>query len=168
VVENGVDVLPDVLPDEIADDEEAMAETIENNVRKLIVDKNPINPKYYESMSALLDGLISKRRSAAIKYAEYLKKISEIAKNVFHGQGATEYPALLQTREQKAIYDNFGQDSTRAIQLDAAIRTARQDDWKGNRMKERKVRVAIQRMLPDSTDEEIEALMNLALQQEGY
>lgn len=168
VVENGVDALPDVLPDEIADNEEAMAETIENNVRKLIVDKNPINPKYYESMSALLDGLISKRRSAAIKYAEYLKKISELAANVFHGEGSKEYPALLQNREQKAIYDNFGQDPTRAIQIDAAIRTARQDDWKGNRMKERKVRVAIQKMLPDSTDEEIEALMNLALQQEGY
>lgn len=31
---------------------------IENNVRKTIVDENPVNPKYYEQMSVLLDELI--------------------------------------------------------------------------------------------------------------
>lgn len=31
-----------------------MAEVIESNIRKTIVDENPLNPKYYEEMSALL------------------------------------------------------------------------------------------------------------------
>lgn len=39
-----------------------MAETIENNVRKLILDESPVNPKYYEQMSKLLDALIEQRR----------------------------------------------------------------------------------------------------------
>jgi len=48
----------DALPPGIRNKPEAVAETIENNVRKLIIDENPINPKYYEKMSALLDALI--------------------------------------------------------------------------------------------------------------
>ncbi|MCV5540437.1 hypothetical protein OFN30_34445, partial [Escherichia coli] len=35
------------LPDDIRNNQDAMAETIENNVRKTIVDENPVNPKYY-------------------------------------------------------------------------------------------------------------------------
>lgn len=34
--------------------EEAVAETIENNLRKVIIDEQPVNPRYYEKMSALL------------------------------------------------------------------------------------------------------------------
>ena len=33
----------------------SVAETIENNVRRLIIDEMAVNPKYYEKMSALLD-----------------------------------------------------------------------------------------------------------------
>ena len=35
------------------ENKEAVAETIENNVRMVIIDKHPINPKYYDRMSAL-------------------------------------------------------------------------------------------------------------------
>ena len=47
------------LPEGIRENQEAVAETIENNVRKLIIDEQPINPKYYEKMSELLDALIA-------------------------------------------------------------------------------------------------------------
>ncbi|WP_399695502.1 UvrB domain 3-containing protein, partial [Vibrio sp.] len=42
----------DSLPKDLRENEEAMAEAIENNVRKTIVDENPINPKYYDQMSS--------------------------------------------------------------------------------------------------------------------
>ena len=45
-----------------------MAETIENNVRKLIIDEMAVNPKYYETMSEVLDSLIQARRQEAINY----------------------------------------------------------------------------------------------------
>ena len=38
--------------------QEAVAETIENNVRKVIVEESQTNPKYYEKMSKLLDEII--------------------------------------------------------------------------------------------------------------
>ena len=67
-------------PKGIRKNKEAVAETIENNVRKLIIDESPINPKYYEKMSELLDALIEQRRQEALDYQEYLAKIVELTK----------------------------------------------------------------------------------------
>ena len=47
------------LPEGIRGSRRAVAETIENNVRRLIVDEMAVNPKYYEKMSAVLDALIT-------------------------------------------------------------------------------------------------------------
>ena len=44
----------EALPERIKKNKEAVAEAIENNIRRLIIDEQPINPKYYEKMSALL------------------------------------------------------------------------------------------------------------------
>ena len=41
----------------------AVAETIENNVRKVINEESQTNPKYYEKMSVLLNELHSKKES---------------------------------------------------------------------------------------------------------
>ena len=46
IVEKGLGAL-DSLPEGIRENEEAMAETIENNMRKIIVDEQAVNPKYY-------------------------------------------------------------------------------------------------------------------------
>ena len=71
IVERGADAV-DALPKGIRKNKEAVAETIENNVRKLIIDEQPINPKYYEKMSELLDALIEQRRQEALDYQKYL------------------------------------------------------------------------------------------------
>ncbi len=39
-------------------DQGAVAETIENNIRRLIIDENQTNPAHFKAMSALLDELI--------------------------------------------------------------------------------------------------------------
>ena len=74
-----------------------MAETIENNVRKLIVDEQPINPKYYEKMSELLDALIEQRRKKAIDYQEYLEKIVALTKKGAKSDCRASYPDTLNT-----------------------------------------------------------------------
>ena len=61
IVQKGAEAL-DGLPKDMKNNPDAMAEAIENNVRKAIVDENPVNPKYYEQMSVLLDELIQQRR----------------------------------------------------------------------------------------------------------
>src|ERR1019366_4331090 len=50
IVERGPAAV-DALPEGIRSSQEAVAEAIENNVRKLIIDEHPINPRYYERMS---------------------------------------------------------------------------------------------------------------------
>ena len=81
IVEKGVDAT-ESLPESIRKNQDAMAETIENNVRRTIVDENPVNPKYYEQMSALLDELIELRRQKVIEYQEYLARIRELSRKI--------------------------------------------------------------------------------------
>lgn len=93
IVEKGNDGI-DKLPEDIRRNPEAMAETIENNVRKTIIDENPVNPKYYEHMSVLLDELIEFRRQKAIEYQEYLEQIRNLARKVIYpDQGGSNYPS---------------------------------------------------------------------------
>lgn len=147
IVERGMDAVDD-LPRGIRKDKEAVAETIENNLRKVIIDEQPINPKYYEKMSELLDALIKERREKALEYEQYLAKIVELARKVQHPGGA-DYPKSLNTQAKRALYDNLGQDEALAITLDAEIRQTKKDDWRGNKIKEKEVRIAIRKHLKD-------------------
>ncbi len=148
IVERGVNALKD-LPAGIASNEVAMAETIENNLRRLIIDEMPINPKYYEKMSELLDTLIQERQNQAQEYEQYLASIVELAKQVQNPAGGTTYPKSLNTRAKRALYDNLGQNEQLALSLDAKIQRTKKDGWRGSKIKEKEVRYAIQEDLQD-------------------
>jgi type I restriction enzyme R subunit len=148
IVERGADALK-ALPEGIKKSKAAVAETIENNVRKLIIDESPINPKYYEKMSELLNALIAQRREQALDYAAYLAGIIDLARKVKHGPDAAAYPKLLDTQAKKALYDNLGKDEPLAIAVDKAVRESKQDSWRSNPFKVKRVKLAIQRALGD-------------------
>jgi type I restriction enzyme R subunit len=57
LVEKGKDAIK-AIPESIKNNPDAMAEAIENNLRKVIIEESPTNPAYYEKMSKLLDELI--------------------------------------------------------------------------------------------------------------
>jgi type I restriction enzyme R subunit len=71
IVKTGIGKAVDSLPDGIRSSKEAVAETIENNVRKKIIKEHLNDPAYYEKMSALLDEIIATRKANAIEYEEY-------------------------------------------------------------------------------------------------
>ena len=142
IVERGADAVR-ALPKRIRENREAVAETIENNVRKLIIDEQPINPKYYEKMSQLLDALIKQRRTEALEYQEYLRRIVELTKKVTNPEVGGAYPKVMNTPGKRALYDNLGKDEALALAVDRAVRTSRQDDWRGNAFKIKRVRNAI-------------------------
>jgi type I restriction enzyme R subunit len=150
IVQRGADAVK-ALPKSIQRRQEAVAETIENNVRKLIIDESPINPKYYERMSELLDALIKQRRDDAIKYSEYLGKIVELTKQVRNGPGQALYPQTMNTPARKALYDNLQKNHVLALAVDTAVRSSRQDDWRSNTFKTRRVRNAIRTALQEWT-----------------
>ncbi|AUM13486.1 type I restriction endonuclease subunit R [Ketobacter alkanivorans] len=167
IVEKGADAAG-VLPDSIRRNPEAMAETIENNVRKTIVDENPVNPKYYEQMSVLLDELIELRRQKAIEYQEYLERIRELSRKVIRPQQAdSNYPYSMDTLSKRAFYDNFGQDEVLATKIDDAIRYTKKAMWKGDRFKEREIANAV-REETAGYDVDIQSVMELAKAQRDY
>jgi len=146
IVERGPAAV-DSLPAGIRGSKDAVAETIENNVRRLIVNESPINPLYYDKMSELLDALIEQRRKGAVEYEQYLSKIADLTKRATTPGGGSGYSAALDTPAKRALYDNLGRDEARAVAVDRAVRASRQDDWRGNPLKVRKVRIAIKAAL---------------------
>jgi type I restriction enzyme R subunit len=137
----------DNLPEGIREDAEAMSETIENNLRKVIIDEQPVNPKYYDKMSELLDALIRQRKEEALDYKTYLDNLVELAGKVQEPSGTGEYPGSVDTPAKRALYDNLARDEATAIRVDTAVRYTRKDDWRGNRFKEREVRNAVREEL---------------------
>ncbi len=150
IVERGADAVK-ALPEGIRKNQEAVAEAIENNVRRLIIDEQPINPKYYEKMSQLLDDLIQQRKHEALSYAEYLAKIVELTRQAKNGPGGSGYPKALNTPAKRALYDNWGKNHILALAVDEAVRASRQDDWRSNPFKVKQVRNAIKTALTEWT-----------------
>tara|TARA_R110002050_G_scaffold57423_5_gene129165 strand:+ start:77194 stop:80355 length:3162 start_codon:yes stop_codon:yes gene_type:complete len=159
----------DALPEGIRNSEEAMAEAIENNVRKTIVDENPVNPKYFDSMASLLDEIIKQRREGAIKYQEYLEKIRHLAKKVVNPSSnkAHSYPDAIDTPAKQALYDNFGNDEVLTTKIDTAVRYTKKAEWLGDRFKEREIANAI-REEAASYNVDIDEVMELVKAQKEY
>jgi type I restriction enzyme R subunit len=165
IVERGVESL-DMLPKGIRESNEAVAETIENNMRKLIIDEQPINPKYYEKMSELLDSLILQRREQALDYEKYLAKMIVLAGQVKNPSGGAEYPTSLNTGAKRALYDNLGKDVDLALAVDHAVLSSKKDGWRGHKMKEKEVRYALRRILND--EQLIDTIFELVKNQIDY
>jgi type I restriction enzyme R subunit len=166
IVEQGADAV-DALPKGIRENKDAVAETIENNVRKLIIDEQPINPAYYQKMSELLDALIDQRKQNALEYAEYLAQIVALTKQVSNPTTGTPYPVTLGTSAARALYDNLGKNEALALEVDHVVRQSCQDDWRYNVGKIKKVKFAIKAVLQG--DEELtEKTLELVKSQHDY
>ena len=139
----------DKLPKGIKKDPEAVAETITNNMRKLIIDERPMNPKYYDRMSELLDALLEERRKGALDYKDYLEKLLEQAAKLGKGESDTEYPEWANNGARRALFDFFTPELNLAIEIDGAVRHSKPDSWVGNAIKEKKVKQAIAAVLPE-------------------
>jgi len=167
IVKKGLAALDD-MPAAMKTDEENMAETIENNMRKVIIDEQAVNPAYYERMSELLDALIEERRQQAIGYKEYLEKVKEISMQVVNSGGVDPgaYPKSINTPAKKALFDNLDQNESLVLRIDTAVRHTKKADWIGNRIKEREVAGAISRELAD--DSGLEEIVELVKNQYEY
>ncbi len=148
IVQRGPDAV-DALPDGIKESPEAVGETIVNNVRRLIIDRSPVNPRYYESMSELLDGLIARRKQEALSYKDYLDAIVAFTRDLAKGPAVAAYPAALTRPSVRALHDNLGYDEAAALAVDRAVRESFQDGWRDNAIKTRRVSNAVRTALDD-------------------
>ncbi|HMN11383.1 MAG TPA: HsdR family type I site-specific deoxyribonuclease [Bellilinea sp.] len=166
LVNRGAEALDD-LPSGIRNSQEAMAETIENNVRRVIVDMMAVNPAHYQKMSELLDALIQARKQQAQDYKDYLDQITALARQVKNPGEDAHYPETINSDARRALYDNLDRDESLAVEIDQAIRAVKKDGWRGNRFKEREVRYAIASVLRDHPDL-IDEIFEIAKNQRDY
>lgn len=146
---------------------ESAAEAIENNIRRIIVDSNPLNPKFYENLSQILDELIEQRKKGALDYEKYLKEVIGLAKKLKNKSTGKTYPTPVNTTAKQAIYDNFSQDIDWIARLDEAIKKYKPDGYIGNIMKERELMRTI-KPLSDEKDVDIDKLFRLIKLQKEY
>ena len=125
----------------------------------------PVNPGFYEKKSELLRDLIRQRRDEAIEYAEYLERIATLVRDVKAGHGYT-YPGKIKASGQKALFDNLDNDEAPALALDQAIRDTAPFGWRGNAMKERKVRRCLEQLLNAPSD--LERIFEILKNQSEY
>ncbi|HET8813942.1 MAG TPA: type I restriction endonuclease subunit R [Solirubrobacterales bacterium] len=156
----------DELPEGVKSDPEAVAETIANNIRKVIIDERPNNPGYYDKMSRLLDALIEERRREAIDYKAYLEGLIEQAEKVGRKEADHRYPEWADNGAKRALHD-FGLPERLAQAVDRAVMETKPDSWIGNAIKERKVRLAVADTLPPGFDR-IDELMALVKARDEY
>ena len=151
---HGLQEAIEMLPNEIGENREALAEAIENNIRKLLVEKSEVNPAYYDKMSQILKDLIKKRKEGVFSYEEYLKEVEKLTQMLINKDSSEQSypPSIRGSMAKRAIYDNLEgfemrEELTNAI--DNAIRRIKKDDWRGNKIKERQIKNAIAKVIDE-------------------
>jgi type I restriction enzyme R subunit len=147
---------------------EAVAETIENNVRKVIIEERQTNPKYFERMSQLLDELIKKRKEESLEYEQYLEEIKKLAEQISQPTSSSSYPETLKSNATRALFDNLGQNENMAIALDAVIHTTKLDNWRDGGIRERKLKLAVLAILQEEDKARIDEIMDIIKAQREY
>jgi type I restriction enzyme, R subunit len=164
IVKNGINDTIKKVPKNISKNKDTVAEVIENNVRRLITEERPTNPKYYERISLLLKELIVERKKKVIKYEQYLDKIAELCKKVTHQSNDTEYPDSIDSKGKRALYDNLNANDEIALAVDKAIISTKADSWRGTKIKEKAVYIAIKKLLKKfniTDDEKIDLIFDI-------
>ncbi|PFW58415.1 restriction endonuclease subunit R [Bacillus cereus] len=165
IVARGVDAVNE-LPLNIKKNKEAVAETIENNVRRLIIDETPTNPRYFEKMSYLLEELIRDRKKNVADYEAYLARIIELSKKVKHPQNTSLYPdSVRKSAAMRALYDNLGEGNV-AQSLHEEIVAYRPDSWRGKPIKERVIANIIKKHVKDNNLRE--KIYDIVMRQDEY
>ncbi|WP_024949831.1 type I restriction endonuclease subunit R [Helicobacter pylori] len=150
---------------EVFKKESSMAESIANNTRKRIIEKEASDPKYYEKLSSLLNDLINQFREKKLTYLEYLQQIHNLAKQVIHKEDKN-YPKKINTNALKTLYDNLDQNEALALEIDACIRDNKKDGWVGHNQKEKNLKIALRKIINDESL--LENIFNLAKHIDKY
>ncbi|MEM8520635.1 HsdR family type I site-specific deoxyribonuclease [Flavobacterium sp. PL12] len=135
------------MPASVRGNKEAVSEIMENNVRSKIVEDHLLDPKYFDKMSLLLQELIEARKREMIDYQEYLIRMAELTKMVNKGQ-QEDIPKALNSKAKVALY-HLLEDEQLAMVCDEAVHYAKQDGFRENMMKQRKVKKAISDIVED-------------------
>ena len=190
IVKLGIDYAINTQLGELKENKDAIAETIENNIRRKIIKEHLIDPAHYEKMSALLDEIISARKIDAIKYEEYLERVADLARRAEEGLEEDTPEQLKNSPALRALYNNLkdiGETHARtyhvaeepgeyidsgdpvldkAIKIDAVVKQVRPDGWRGVQAREQVIKAALYECLQDEA--EVERIFLIIKAQDEY
>ena len=166
---------PGEIINDLPGDEDAKAEIIGNNLKHEIIKKAGAGTAQYRKLSEKLKDIIKQRKIGALSYEEYLRQVVELAEAVMHPENDEAYPKRIrESPARRELYDYFDKNEELAAEMDEAIRMAIEPEYKGNFQKERKIELAICRVLEsngytqDEADDEALKLMDFVKRQEEY
>lgn len=191
IVKSGINETVNNLPEGIKKEQNSVAETIENNMRRVIIQEQLNDPAFYQNMSILLDEIIKARKQKALSYEELLKSYAELAQKVKQGK-ADDTPTELDTPAKLALYNNLQmseelldrdnrvkekagsyqvgneQDKTikLALEIHEAVQRVKPDSWRGVKAKENVIKGEIYKILGDI--DEVERIFLIIEAQEEY
>ena len=165
IVKTGIADAIGSLPNGIRGNRDAVAETIENNVRSKIIRDHLIDPAFFEEMSTLLAEVIRQRRAQALDYEEYLQRIADIVKRVNEGKQES-MPLHLDTPAKRVLYNNLGRDDVKAVAVHETVLQYRADSWRGHTPKENAIKSGLYQVL--GNEEEVERVFSIVKQQKEY
>jgi type I restriction enzyme, R subunit len=187
IVKTGIDKAIATQLGGLKGNKNAVAETIENNVRSKIIKEHLNDPAFYEKMSALLDEIIAARKAKAIEYEEYLRRIADLVKNVEAGHEDDIVEVLKKSPAIRALFNNLqnhgidSQDLAKergeyivpsdqvldlALEINEAVKKVRSDDWRGIESRERVIKQALYSILHDVA--EVERIFIIIKAQKEY
>lgn len=171
----GKTTTPVDLIKDLPGNDEAKAETIDNNLQHEIVKKMSSNSVYYGKLSEMLKRIIMQRKIEAMSYEEYLRQVVELAEAILHPETHGSYPdEIKDSAARRALYDYFEENAKLTIDVDSAIRISIQPEWKRNFQKQQRIRLAIYKKLllhmytEDRATEETNNVFDITQRQEEY
>jgi type I restriction enzyme R subunit len=155
IIETGIhDAIAQKLNEKGKLSKNAIAEGIINNIRKTIIRDQLTDPRFYDSMSKLLDDLIKQSRENTAAYEEFLRQAEDLVKRLATKQPEAGIPVVLHgNHEAVVIYNNLDSISVStfhsptddeeraelAVGIDLAIRENAPAGWIGDQPREAKV-----------------------------
>lgn len=191
IINTGIGNAIGSLPDGLKADKNAVAETIENNVRSKITREHLNDPNFYTRMSALLAEIIQFRKEKADKYEEYLQRIAELAKQLGKGFSDGVPEPLTKSPALRALYSNLKAPTAApggvhhtseagahyavpgdtllalALKIDATVKASRPDGWRGVQTKENIIKAALLPLLGNDVPE-VERIFAVITKQAEY
>lgn len=146
---------------------EGAAEAIENNIRRKVIEKVTVNPRYYDKMSEILNKLIEERKQGVLDYAEMLERYIKLAKDVDHPEENEKYPdSIRKSKALMAIYDNTGEDEDLALKIHQAVMDNKMADFRSNAVIVKRIKKALFKIFGDNA--EVERIYKIIEKQEEY
>jgi type I restriction enzyme R subunit len=160
----------------------AVAETIVNNVRKVIIRDQLTDPRFYAQMSVLLDDLIRQARQEALDYERFLRDAEALARRLAAKHPNDGVPSMLHgNAEATVLYNNLPSIPAGtfryptpeealaqfALKLDRAVRESAPAGWKGDQAREAPVKNALYPLL-DRDRIATQAVFEIVKNQPGY